>query len=57
MIPQEPAVLLSFVNMKLRDEYPSMDELCAALDIDQAALEEKLAAIGYAYDPAANQFR
>lgn len=57
MIPQEPAVLLSFVNMKLRDEYPSMDELCAALDIDRAALEEKLAAIGYAYDPAANQFR
>ena len=57
MIPQEPAVLLSFVNMKLRDEYPSLDELCAALDIDRAALEEKLAAIGYAYDPAANQFR
>ena len=57
MIPQEPAVLLSFVNMKLWDEYPSMDELCAALDIDRAALEEKLAAIGYAYDPAANQFR
>ena len=57
MIPQEHAVLLSFVNMKLRDEYPSMDELCAALDIDRAALEEKLAAIGYAYDPAANQFR
>ena len=57
MIPQEPAVLLSFVNMKLRDEYPSMDELCAALDIDRATLEDKLAAIGYAYDPAANQFR
>ena len=57
MIPQETAILLSFVNMKLRDEYPSMDELCAALDIDRAALEEKLAAIGYAYDPAANQFR
>ena len=57
MIPQETAILLSFVNMKLRDEYSSMDELCAALDIDRAALEEKLAAIGYAYDPAANQFR
>ena len=57
MIPQETAILLSFVNMKLRDEYSSLDELCVALDTDRAALEEKLAAIGYAYDPAANQFR
>ena len=57
MIPQDPVILLSFVNTRLRDEYPSLDELCASLGEDRAALEEKLAAIGYKYDPAANQFR
>ena len=56
MIPQDPVILLSFVNMKLRDEYPSLDELCAGLGEDRAALEDKLAAIGYEYDPAVNQF-
>ena len=31
MIPEDPVILLSFVNTKLRDEYPSLDELCASL--------------------------
>ena len=57
MIPQDPVILLSFVNTKLRDEYPSLDELCASLGENRAALEAKLAAIGYVYDTAANQFR
>ncbi len=57
MIPQDPVILLSFVNTRLRDEYPSLDELCASLGEDRAALEDKLAAIGYEYDPAVNQFR
>ena len=29
-LPQDPAMLFSFINMKLRDEYPSLDELCAS---------------------------
>ena len=57
MLPQDPVILLSVVNTKLRDEYPSLDELCAALDADQTALRNKLAAIGYDYDPEQNQFR
>ena len=57
MLPQDPYILLSVVNTKLRDEYPSLDALCDALDADQAELTEKLAGAGYAYDPAANQFR
>ena len=31
MIPEDPVILLSFVNTKLRDEYPNLDELCASL--------------------------
>lgn len=57
MLPQDPYILLSFVNTKLRDEYPSLDALCDGLDADQTELEEKLAGAGCAYDPAANQFK
>jgi hypothetical protein len=49
-------MLLSFVNLKLRDFYPSLDALCDDLDADKAALCAKLAAIGYEYDAARNQF-
>ena len=56
MLPKDPVILLSFVNTRLRDEYPSLEELCAALDADRAALEDTLAALNYAYDPERNQF-
>lgn len=56
MIPTDPVILLSFVNTKLRDEYESLEELCAALDADEASLAAALAAIGYTYDPAKNRF-
>lgn len=57
MIPSDPYILLSFVNMKLRDEFPSLDELCASLDIDRQVLSAKLEAVGFTYDPGANRFR
>lgn len=56
MIPKDPVILLSFVNTKLRDEYPSLAELCAALGADRAALEAALAALDYHYDSRQNQF-
>lgn len=56
MIPKDPAVLLSFVNTKLRDEYPSLVELCAALDADEEALRNTLAALHYEYDAGRNRF-
>lgn len=55
-LPQDPAMLFSFINMKLRDEYPSLDELCASLDIDRKLLEEKLNAAGWEYNHEANKF-
>lgn len=57
MLPQDPILLLSVVNTRLRDEYPSLDELCASLGESRAELEDELAAIGYTYDPEHNQFR
>ena len=57
MLPQDPMILLSVLNTKLRDDYASLAELCEALDTDQDALEERLAAVGFRYDPERNQFR
>ena len=56
MIPKDPAILLSFINTKLRDEYPSLSELCAALDAEEAEIRGALAALDYRYDPDRNQF-
>ncbi len=56
MLPSEINILLSLVNMKLRDEYDSLSDLCAALDEDEAALAGRLAEEGWRYDPAVNQF-
>ena len=49
-------MLFSFINMKLRDQYTSLDELCAALDVDRAALEATLAAAGFEYNQQQNKF-
>lgn len=56
MLPKDPVILLSFLNTKLRDEYPSLPELCAALDADEAAIRETLSALNYEYDAGKNQF-
>ena len=56
MMPQDPAILLSVVNARLRDQYPDLDELCLSEDADRAQLEETLARLDYHYDPAQNQF-
>ena len=56
MIPSDPVMLLSFLNLKLRDYYDSLDNLCEDMDLDKGALEEKLATIDYRYDEGKNQF-
>lgn len=56
MIPQDPVMLLSFVNMKLRDVYPNLHALCDDLDADERKICEKLAQIGYTYSPEHNRF-
>ncbi len=55
-LPNDPMMLFSFVNMKLRDEYPSLDELCKSMDIDRNELESKLAAFGFEYSADNNKF-
>jgi len=56
MIPQDPVMLLSYINLKLRDYYSSLDALCDDMDASKAEIEEKLKSINYTYDKDQNQF-
>lgn len=56
MIPNDPVMLLSYVNLKLRDNYDSLKVLCEDLALDENVLKEKLASIQYFYDEENNQF-
>ena len=56
MIPQDPVMLLSFINLKLRDFYGSLKQLCDDLDVKEQEITDKLAAIDYHYDEERNQF-
>ncbi|MBD7914191.1 DUF4250 domain-containing protein [Clostridium sp. Sa3CUN1] len=56
-INMNPNILLSIVNMKLRDFYSNLSILCDDLQIDEKMLKEKLNSIGYTYDENINQFK
>ena len=57
MLPKDPVLLLSYINMKLRDQYESLDALCDDLDADKGEIMDTLARIDYQYDEAQNQFK
>ena len=57
MIPKDPVMLLSFINLKLRDYYRDLSLLCEDLDISEDMVKEKLGSIQYYYDSHTNQFR
>lgn len=54
--PKDPMILLSWTNMKLRDFYSDLDDLCQSLDIDRNELETLLETAGYTYDRQQNRF-
>ena len=56
MLPHDPVMLLSVVNTRLRDEYESLDALCAAEDASREELESILGGMDYHYDSAQNRF-
>ena len=57
MLPNDPIILLSYVNTKLRDDYADLDDLCGALDITPGELCGRLAPVGYTYNRKANRFQ
>lgn len=56
-IPKDPAILLSYVNTQLRDNYGSLDEFCRSAGVQKTDIVSALSGIGYCYEPVQNQFR
>ena len=56
-LPSDPYMLLSIVNMKLRDNYESLDALCDDLGIVPSDIIRPLAAVGFTYDAEHNSFK
>lgn len=56
MIPKDPVMLLSFVNLKLRDFYKDLDSMCEDMDVNKNEIVQKLEAIDYYYDKEQNKF-
>lgn len=56
MIPKDPVMLLSYINLKLRDYYKDLDNLCEDLELKKVDVTNTLAAIDYHYDEEKNQF-
>lgn len=55
-IPNDPMMLMSFLNLKLRDFYPSLDALCDDLQLDKDSLLQKMQAVGFEYNTEQNKF-
>ena len=49
-------MLYSYLNMKLRDEYPSLDALCEDMDVSKEEILEKMKDVGFEYDSERNRF-
>lgn len=55
-LPNDPFMLLSVINMKLRDKYNSLDELCEDMNIDREELCKKLNSAGFDYNEDEKRF-
>ncbi|MBQ9444441.1 MAG: DUF4250 domain-containing protein [Lachnospiraceae bacterium] len=56
MLPNDPNMLLSYINTGLRDKYSDLDDMAAAEDFDAHAVSEKLEGAGYSYDSDLKRF-
>ena len=54
MLPKDPYMLLSVINMKLRDSYGSLVELTRSEGIDEISITEPLKKVGFEYDISTN---
>lgn len=56
-LPNDPIILLSVINTKLRDIYSSLDALCDDLNESKDEIIKALSDVGFEYDENTNQFR
>ncbi|MSS63525.1 DUF4250 domain-containing protein [Velocimicrobium porci] len=55
-IPNDPVMLLSYINTQLRDYYSNLDILCEELELSKDFIIETLKTIDYEYNLTQNQF-
>lgn len=55
-LPNDPVMLLSFINTQLRDTYESFEAFAIAYQLDAKAVKDKMRTINYEYDASVNQF-
>jgi hypothetical protein len=55
-LPEDPMMLYSFINMKLRDFYPSLDALCEDMNVERDEIVRTLKTVGFEYNPVRNRF-
>lgn len=55
-LPEDPMMLYSFINMKLRDFYPSLDALCEDMNVEKEVIVRTLKREGFEYNPERNRF-
>lgn len=55
-LPNDPMMLFSFINMKLRDNYSSLDSLCDDMNVNKNILINKLKEVGFEYSSEYNKF-
>lgn len=55
-LPKDPMMLFSLINMKLRDFYPSLDELCEDLNVSKEEIVNQLKEAGFEYNAEMNKF-
>lgn len=57
-MPQDPFMMVSFINMKLRDkEFDSLESLCKRFDKNTEEIKVYLSQFGFEYLEAQKQFR
>lgn len=56
MLPKDPVMLLSYINLKLRDYYSSLEAFCEDTDEDIENIVNQLKQIDYHYNREKNQF-
>ncbi|MBO5087716.1 MAG: DUF4250 domain-containing protein [Lachnospiraceae bacterium] len=55
-IPNDPMMLLSYINTKLRDDYSNLTLLCDDLELNINEITTKLSTIDYSYNKELNRF-
>lgn len=55
-LPKDPMMLFSVINMKLRDCYASLDELCEDMNVNREDIVSRLKNAGFEYSAEYNKF-